>query len=1355
MIKRKIKAYIFYAVIVLVTLSIVIILRSGVIENLFKDRIAGFLSRETGVSVSIGRIDISILSSSVTLSSLKLQSGKAYRAHVGKLTLVFEPPSVLTKKPVLRTVSVSNAAVSVLVREKLPGAVHGKTRRFTLEDLEKSLPVAVQHVVVSNASLFLSMTAYDSTVAAAGVSMDVYPDLGAESARGVVDVKGLVLSRKGSAFTAADAQFSGIVSGSGVRINSLRLRSEAVSLVLSGTVRDYDNPELDVRVKASAKNVEQFDPFLKTVIASMPGLSGSYTFDGTVKGNVLNPSSSGTVGFQDMNIGGVQGGTGTVTYTLQSQKLTIKAGDVNIAGGRVRFSGNVDLSDEELPADFSLDLKNISFGELLYALTVPRPYVDAGITGKIAVSGTFNPIYFTGTVQTQFVRFSVYDASFNDAKKHTIMVVKPVDIESALVLTDRCAYITRTTVRSARSIVHSYTALYFTGAMFLTFDSTQMDLRDVSPIADIPYTGLGGVKGFIAGPFTDIVIHGDVSFHDYSMEHIRTGSVTGGITFSGDTLSLESVRAVRGESKAYVNGGITFSRDVELHMGARFGPVALADVAENAGLMAPFTEKAAAAGRELSFPLQAAQGQSPPSGFTAGGYVSGSARIDGPVMHMNGYINLEMSEPDFYWQSFDKGSLKMTMDDGRFRITRAVFTKGNDELYAGGYISEDGSMDIGFHARDIGIDNISLVSRMNLPARASVSFSGGVYGRVKDPSGIVSVELRDLSYAGSRLPDSSASVSFSNGTFLAEAKLFDEAVAVNGTLRLKERYPFEFAAAFRKLDVMPFLSVLAGIPITSDITGRMWMSGKLGDVPGSLVGYLYLNRIVVGNQSAVLENSAPVFMDIAKDSVYFRNFAFKGKNSTIVLKGFYNLHGAVNTVVAANVDLAYLPVFTGLIAGAAGKLRLEARVFGGGKNVTLNGSAYLNGDATFSKLPVTLSGVHMSVLMANNSITLKDMSGTINSGTMSGSGRIITSGLRPRMFDLSFTFRNMNFVYDNTVPMKLEGEIGLKGLSPRPVLEGNVKVVNAAYTDYINWEDEMLQFQHRRYEPKSMERTRKNPLKLNITVSADNSIIVDNNIINSVLSADLRITGDVDDPVIVGNISTNEGRIYYRSNTFTIDNAIVTYTQEHPHNPFVDLRASTATQQYLITTSYNNTENYEEYRFFLTIAGQLDRLNINLTSDPSNLDEMDIISLLTYGVPTAELMKNGMSSAAAYEVGAAVGSKLARDIFSELVGNENVGTIRKYFWVDNLQVEPYYPYGASSSSVRLTVTKRLSNDFNIQYSYDLSGYNYQRFQGEYRLSRRLYLVGNWDNSTTQAQPATSNNSNVGNLGGDLKYKFEF
>lgn len=1316
--KRKTKAYIFYSVILFLVLAVVLILRTNIVENMFKGRIEKFITDKTGIPVTIGSITVSILSSSVTVSSLVVKGDAAYHADIGKLTVVFEPPSILKDKPQLKTVAIEDAHIALVLRQKLPGKMHGTVPSFDISTLAAGLPVTIKHIVVSRTALSISMPDSDTAAQARDVSLSLYPEPGRDSVSGLVDIKGLALSRQGSTVALNDCQFSGAMKGRDITVNSLRVASDAVHLDLSGKIVDYQNPYVRVNVKASVKTVQQFNAFLKTLPVALPAVGGSYTFDGSVTGSILNPSSFGIVGFRDLEISGVRGGTGTVSYVYKSRKLLIKKADITVAGGTVKATGNVDFSDDSLPASFSLDLDHVSFGQLLSDLTVPHTYVDAGITGHVEVKGRFNPVYFAGNVGVQFLRFSVYDNDFNSTKKNTIMVVKPVNIQSNLILTNQCAYITNTTVQTARSLLHNYTALYFTGAMFLTFDSHDLDMQDVSPIAFIPYTGKGSARGYIAGPFTDITIHGDVAFHDFSMEHIPLGTVTGGITFYNNVLALESIHAVHRESQVDVDGGIHFTQDIGLQMEAKLQPVALKDIADTIG-----------------------------DPFTAGGSISGTVRIDGPAGRMNGSADLTLIRPDAYFQSFDSGTVHMTMEHGRFHFDSALLKKGDDTLAIGGYIAEDGDLGLTFETRGFHIDEMDALTRLIPGLQGIASFNGSLGGTVQRPSGSMRVHLSDLVYNKARIPDCSASVGFTDDTFSTDADMFDHSLGLRASLGVRNGYPFTLRTQFTGFDARPVISAVSGISMTSDVSGTLWMTGRLDAVPASLVGYLYLDSASFGNRFASFRSGKPVFVDMANNTISFREFSLRGKKSALDISGFFNLNGSADTLIHADVDLSYVPLFTSVLAGASGRLKIDTRIEGAQGNVMMNGTAELNGDAVMADEPVSFTGMNIGVLMANKNIVIKDISGLVNGGTLSGSGRIIMAGVMPRIFDLNVNFKGVNFVYRDTVPLQMDGTLGLKGLYPRPSIEGDVRIINATYTDYINWEDEMLKFQRRKYVPQNLEQGTGTALPLNIRVEADKSIVIDNNILNSVLSAQLRVEGTVERPEIIGNISGNGGKLYYRSTVFSIDNAVVTYTREHPGNPFVDLRAST-TQDFMVNNEYS------EYNIYLTIAGKLDKLNVSLTSYPPSLDEMDIISLLTYGVTPSDLMKSGISSAAAYEVGTAVGSKLAKDIFSEMVGNESLNKFRKIFWIDNLQISPYYPIGAPTSSIRLTVTKRITSDLDILYSYDLSGYNLQRFQGQYKLSKRLYFLGSWDNNTTTQQSINSNN-NVGNFGGDLKYKYEF
>ncbi len=1315
--ERKTKAYIFYGIIVLLLLVIGIFFGTGIIERKLERKLEKYVYNKTGISVSIGNIHTSLFKSTIILSALNIKKGGVYNVSIGRLKLVFEPPSILKEKPRIKFLDLQDVHAFAVLNVG-NNSFAAKRRNSNFEESIKNLPFTVDHIIVSNANLSFSIPSYKALINIKNTSMNIYTDIHNENGSGVIDLKDIYLSNNRGALTIAEASFDGRVDSAGMMINRLRIKDNSGNIVLSGFLNNYVNPYLSMHVKASFHDMSQLNTARRIFPISFPDIQGSINIDSRIRGSVFNPDAYGYVVFENLKIGNIQGGTGKINYTLREHKLRIKNADIDIAGGMVKFDGSINMSDNRIPSKFVLSLNNVSFGKLLKSLGVPTPYVDASLTGKVNVKGSFNPIYFSGTTRTEFKRFSVYDDYFLASKKMKILTVRPALVDSRFIINDRYAYLYQTSTKTDHSIVYTNTALYFTGAMFLEFNSSNVDMTDVSPIASIPYTGIGAVHGYIAGPFTDIVIYGLTDFSHYGMEGIHMGHTKGGIRFNKNVLALEAIRINRGNTKAYVNGGISFTKGVSLHLVAIIKHLSMADIAYN------IDKK-----------------------LTAGGYATGTIMIDGPVKKMNGYTDLYFSQPSVQWQSFDKGVVKISMNNGIVKFDRCIFNKGRGEINVRGTLSERNEVNLDFDSNKFFIKEIDLVNKSQLPVKALLSFTGNVYGRLTKPKADLSVKVLDSYYRDKLLSGSRIELNLKNDELFIRARLFGDSLYGDASLRIGNGYEFELASKFNKFSMSPFIKLFSKNDIVNGITGKAWFVGKLKDVPDSLVGYVYLTDLTLGNHFAVLKNGGPVFVDVANNDLYFRNFLIKGKNSFFKLKGFVNFNGNIDTLVDADINLNYLPLFTNMVAGSSGKFKLDARIEGKAGHTMINGNSELNGAITLSQYPVAISSLRTSVFIRNNSVTINELTGIINGGSMSGSGKIITKGILPEVFDLSLMIKGMNYVYNDTIPVHFNASLGLKGNYKQPVLQGNVDIINASYTDYINWEDELLKFQHRKYEVKSIENKKHNPLHLDVSIYANDSIVVDNNLVNSVLSMDLKVIGDIDDPVILGNITSNSGQILYRSSTFNIDNILVTYTREHPGNPFVEVRASME-NQYMVNNEYT------DYMIYLNVSGELGKLNIILTSNPPNLDETDIISLLTYGITTFDLAKSGVSSVAAYELGAAVGSKLAKDMFSEFMGSTNLNNVKKYFWIDNLQIEPYYPRGLSSTSLKVTVSKRITNNFVVNYSYDLNGYNFQRFQSEYRLSKRLYLTGDWDNEMSVIQQSNTTN-NVGNIGGDIKYKLQF
>ena len=88
-------------------------------------------------------------------------------------------------------------------------------------------------------------------------------------------------------------------------------------------------------------------------------------------------------------------------------------------------------------------------------------------------------------------------------------------------------------------------------------------------------------------------------------------------------------------------------------------------------------------------------------------------------------------------------------------------------------------------------------------------------------------------------------------------------------------------------------------------------------------------------------------------------------------------------------------------------------------------------------------------------------------------------------------------------------------------------------------------------------------------------------------------------PGILGTIETEDGRITFRRNRFTIENAVVRFDDPRRISPHLDVRATTRIRTYEVT---------------MWLSGRVDDLTIRLTSEPP-LPQEDLLALVTLGRP--------------------------------------------------------------------------------------------------------------------------------------------
>lgn len=450
-------------------------------------------------------------------------------------------------------------------------------------------------------------------------------------------------------------------------------------------------------------------------------------------------------------------------------------------------------------------------------------------------------------------------------------------------------------------------------------------------------------------------------------------------------------------------------------------------------------------------------------------------------------------------------------------------------------------------------------------------------------------------------------------------------------------------------------------------------------------------------------------------------------------EGRLSVRASSELLLKGEIDLYLLGMFSKAITQAEGQASLNVRILERIASPKILGTIEIeNGSLSLDKFPQIIKDISADIKLNQKGIILRKFEAGLGEGTFKAGGVVGLKGFRFKGFDLAGEFNSIDFILSSWLPLgmegraRLSGRINLNGSSGVPLLSGDVNVQFATLGGIINWKSMLLDFRSRRHKPKPLL-TDKERIGLDLRIRADDTIAAKFNLAETTVGGDVTIGGTLDKINLKGDLEFTEGKIFYENNEFAVTSGIINFIGAQQINPYFDIASQTKAEL-----------REDEYQIYLNITGNLDDYKILLSSDPP-LIEKDILSLLSFGFLSSELPEGAGSSRATYEA--------ASLIAEELGAQERIEQVRKFVGLDTIKINPYYSDSSKTTRPRLTMSKELMKDFNITYSIGLEEARKQRVQLEYKLNKHFSLLGDWDNEEEEEK--------LGNLGADLKFRFEF
>jgi len=263
----------------------------------------------------------------------------------------------------------------------------------------------------------------------------------------------------------------------------------------------------------------------------------------------------------------------------------------------------------------------------------------------------------------------------------------------------------------------------------------------------------------------------------------------------------------------------------------------------------------------------------------------------------------------------------------------------------------------------------------------------------------------------------------------------------------------------------------------------------------------------------------------------------------------------------------------------------------------------------------------------------------------------------------------------------LSGEFGFQKISWRREIEEKIVFSSGSYN--MN-----------RREPNFFD-----DLNLNIRLQAQEDVWMENSLGKFRGRFDLTISGNINAPILLGDIEALEGDVYFQDRRFKILRGRVSFFNPLIIEPYLSCQGETYIKDFRVT---------------FTLDGLLNNLNPELTSSPP-LPPLDVLALLTLGESFRRTYHYDRSA-----------SQGTASLLSFQLSEEAKKRAENLFNIDRFRIDPFVLGSSAEMTARLTVGKKISRNFFILYSTNLASQREEITKMEWEITKDLSIVGTRD-----------------------------
>lgn len=1088
-------------------------------------------------------------------------------------------------------------------------------------------------------------------------------------------------------------------------------------------------------------------------------------------------------------------------------ELSFSDGEVMIDNGRIEpFSRGAPLAVERFEA------KGISFSSMMRDLGVtPDTIVTWDLTRTLVtdLKGNLNPVSLDGNLAGETRNFEVFDRAFHDKRRKHMIGVESSTILGKIGLRPNSLtiYDTRAYFGNSSMLLQLVSIGFDNQLKVQVSPGSKLDLSDISPLLDIPMSGLAELDLNLTGISSDPVLIGSLKVAGFEFGGFPLGDIKSSkVKFRPLWIELSDLEGQKGQSSFQVSSG-------RLDFGTQASLVADAAVSSGSFDLRDFFSMWHFDEDPRFDPIQGRTAVEARVRYVLGGPED---RCTGGVLRTTGKLNaqtLSLFEErydggrasfDFLWNDRDAGYRGTSVSVPEF-----LLNKGSGTLSGKLQISPGARVQGELHVSDLPVGKIDALPARLRAAEGSTSGWGLVSGTLDALQAEFSANVTGLRVGRSTLPPSLLQVRlvpnsekqpaigtsrcgqpitapFTRAQFerdLPDGTLHLDASLLGGQLLLENlavsrqrSKAISGSVVLANLDLgalselVPEVS-LAAPRTTGYASGRLLIEALSVEQPALARGTLELSRLDLERQGFKLEllsKAAPI--RLADRTLTLPRTAI-ALSSPRRQRATFDVSGKIDRFSTIDATLALHPTpLAGLVGvlprveRASGALRGQIRLTGPLAVPRASGSIEVQrGELVVRGLPSSISEIDLVIGIDGNELAIRRGSLRIGDGRIALSGGAPISGFSLGEARIRIGVRDLSLPAKDGIRATADAEL-LASYRPMgddpterglPRITGNVLLKSAEYRRPVTMAADLNSLAQRgkrtvfdSYDPSE------DLIELDLNIKAQRALKLHNDLVEAELvvgDEGLELSGTNARFGLRGALRVKPGgRIVLRRSEFEVTEGSVRFDDVTRITPKVDVTAVTEYRRYSDAPSGPVGAGSSTSSSGSTSAsGGRWTIQMHAYGDADNL-RVDLTS--DPALPQDDiflLLTVGLTRAELDQArSASVGESVALEALGTLTGADRA--VRDALpLIDEFRFGSAYSSRTGRTEPTVAVGKRLTERLRANVTSGLSESREIRSNLEWRLSPRVSVEGSYDNVNDIGS------SSFGNLGADIRWRLEF